>query len=96
MSEVLIRLQIEALPEGVYLATSEDLPGLLAQGRTLAETIEIAQDVARKLIESYSRAWRSLPSGTPQVFLKEQCGLFFVKLASALRSSSSFRVKYRP
>jgi antitoxin HicB len=53
MSEVLIRLQIEALPEGVYLATSEDLPGLLAQGRTLAETIEIAQDVARKLIESY-------------------------------------------
>jgi predicted RNase H-like HicB family nuclease len=42
MSEVLIRLQIEALPEGVYLATSEDLPGLLAQGRTLAETIEIA------------------------------------------------------
>jgi antitoxin HicB len=61
MSEVLIRLQIEALPEGVYLATSDDLPGLLAQGRTLAETIEIAQDVARKLIESYHEHGDPLP-----------------------------------
>lgn len=61
MSEVLIRLQIEALPEGVYLATSEDLPGLLAQGRTVAETIEIAQDVARKLIESYQEHGDPLP-----------------------------------
>jgi len=61
MSEVLIRLQIESLPEGVYLATSEDLPGLLAQGRTLAETIEIAQDVARKLIESYHEHGDPLP-----------------------------------
>jgi predicted RNase H-like HicB family nuclease len=66
MSEVLIRLQIEALPEGVYLATSEDLPGLLAQGRTLAETIEIAQDVARKLIESYQEHGDPLPSAIQQ------------------------------
>ncbi|MCI2429574.1 type II toxin-antitoxin system HicB family antitoxin [Candidatus Acetothermia bacterium] len=61
MSEVLIRLQIEALPEGVYLATSEDLPGLLAQGRTVAEAIEIAQDVARKLIEPYQEHGDPLP-----------------------------------
>lgn len=66
MSEVLIRLQIEALPEGVYLATSEDLPGLLAQGRTLAETIEIAQDVARKLIESYHEHGDPLPPAIRQ------------------------------
>jgi predicted RNase H-like HicB family nuclease len=32
--EFVIRIQIERLPEGVYLATSEDLPGLVAQGRT--------------------------------------------------------------
>lgn len=53
MSERLLKLHIEKLPEGVYLATSEDLPDLLAQGRTVAETLEIAQDVARKLLESY-------------------------------------------
>ena len=38
---------------GGYLATSDTLQGLIAQGRTIAETIEIAQDVAKKLIESY-------------------------------------------
>lgn len=53
MSEVLVRLQVRPLSEGGYLATSDVLPGLVAQGRTIAETIEIAQDVARKLIESY-------------------------------------------
>ncbi|HQN37850.1 MAG TPA: DUF1902 domain-containing protein, partial [Caldisericia bacterium] len=32
-------------------ATSDDIQGLVAQGRTASETIEIARDVARKLIE---------------------------------------------
>jgi predicted RNase H-like HicB family nuclease len=50
--ELAIRIQIEALPEGVYLATSDELPGLVAQGRTVAEALEIARDVARKLIEA--------------------------------------------
>lgn len=52
MSETLIKLQIEPLEEGGYVATSEQIPGLVAQGRTLAETVEIAQDVARKILES--------------------------------------------
>jgi predicted RNase H-like HicB family nuclease len=50
--ELAIRVQIEELPEGVFLATSEELPGLVAQGRTAAEALEIARDVARKLIEA--------------------------------------------
>lgn len=50
--EHIINITIEKLPEGLYLATSDDLQGLVAQGRTVAETIEIARDVARKLIES--------------------------------------------
>ncbi len=51
--EFIFKLNIEKLPEGVYLGTSEDVPGLVAQGRTIDETIEIAKDVARKLYESY-------------------------------------------
>ena len=39
---------------GQHLATLEDFLGLVAQGRTVAETVEIAQDVARRLIESWS------------------------------------------
>lgn len=51
--EIVFSLEIEKLPEGVYLGTSQDIPGLVAQGRTIDETIEIAKDVARKLYESY-------------------------------------------
>ncbi|HAJ35391.1 MAG TPA: DUF1902 domain-containing protein [Chloroflexi bacterium] len=50
--ERIANLHIERLPEGVYLATSEDVPGLVAQGRTIAETLEIARDVAKKLLEA--------------------------------------------
>ncbi len=50
--ERLLTLHIEKLPEEVYLATCDDLPGLVAQGRTITETLEIARDVARKLIEA--------------------------------------------
>ena len=52
MTEYLISISIEPLEEWGYLATSSDLQGLIAQGRTIAETIEIAEDVARKIIES--------------------------------------------
>lgn len=50
--EHMIRLHIEKLPKGLYLATSDDLQGLVAQGRTIQETLEIARDVAKKLIEA--------------------------------------------
>lgn len=58
--EHMIHVHIEKLPEGVYLATSDDLQGLIAQGRTIQETLEIARDVAKKLIESQSAT--KLPS----------------------------------
>ena len=61
MSEILLNIQIEPLEEGGYLATSQDLQGLVAEGRTVAEAMEIAQDVARKLIESYLEHGDPLP-----------------------------------
>ena len=50
--EQIANIHVEKLPEGVYLATSEDIPGLVAQGRTITETLEIARDVAKKLLEA--------------------------------------------
>jgi len=50
--ERVLNLHIEKLPEGVYLATSDDVQGLVAQGRTITETLEIARDVAKKLLEA--------------------------------------------
>lgn len=50
--ERMVHIHIERLPEGSYLATSDDMQGLVVQGRTVTETLEIARDVAKKLIES--------------------------------------------
>ena len=50
--EYRLRLQIKQVETGAYLTTSDDLPGLVAQGRTEAEATGISQEVARKLIES--------------------------------------------
>ena len=50
--EKIINIHIKKLPEGIYLATSDDVPGLVAQGRTVTESLEIARDIARKLIEA--------------------------------------------
>lgn len=52
--EKLIHIKLEKLPEGLYLATSDDIQGLVAQGRTVAETLEIARDIVRRLVEAHS------------------------------------------
>lgn len=52
MNETTIRLRVEPLHEGGYVATSPDVPGLVAEGRTIAEAAEIAQGLARKILES--------------------------------------------
>ena len=61
MSEYLVPIAVKQIEEGSYLATSSVLQGLIAQGRTIAETLEIAEDVARKIIESCIEHGDSLP-----------------------------------
>ena len=60
--EWMIRLKLEPLDEGGYVATSPDLQGLVAQGATIAETMEIARDVARKIVESHLAHGDPLPA----------------------------------
>jgi antitoxin HicB len=52
MDEVAIRLHLEPLEEGGFVATSLDVPGLVAEGRSITEAVEIAQGLARKIAES--------------------------------------------
>ena len=52
VEEVAIRVRVEDLKNGRYLGTSPDVPGLVAEGRSVAETVEIAQGLARKIVES--------------------------------------------
>jgi predicted RNase H-like HicB family nuclease len=66
--ERFVQLHIEKLPEGGFLATSDDVQGLVAQGRTMQETLEIARDVAKKLIESQSTAASEALTHPPEAF----------------------------
>ena len=52
VEEAAIRVRVEKLGNGRYLGTSPDVPGLVAEGRAVAETVEIAQGLARKIVES--------------------------------------------
>ena len=54
MDEVAIRIHIEPLEEGGFVATSSDVPGLVAEGRSIVEAVEIAQGLAQR---SPNRAW---------------------------------------
>lgn len=47
----IVHVRIGKLPEGPYLAISEEVQGLAAQGRTITETLEITRDVSRRLLE---------------------------------------------
>ena len=98
MREILIPITIEPLEEGGYLATSPVWEDLLAQGRTMAETLKIAQDVARKLIESYFEHGDPLPEVIRRIMAQTQISfntqipipvssfnLFFCKRSSTLR-----------
>jgi antitoxin HicB len=61
VEEVAIRVRVQAIKGGRYLGTSPDVPGLVAEGRSLSETIEIAQSLARKIVESCREHGDPLP-----------------------------------
>jgi predicted RNase H-like HicB family nuclease len=62
MATYRIMLEIEQLPEGPYLGTSPDLPGLIIQADTPEEVIRLAPDIAHDLIGVMQDNGQSLPA----------------------------------
>ena len=62
MTTYSVTLEIEHLPEGPYLGTSPDLPGLIVQADTPEEVIRLAPDIARDLIEVMQETGQPLPA----------------------------------
>jgi len=60
-----ITLQIQRLPEGYFLGTSPDLPGLIVQAETAEEVVALAPGVAKDLIAVMRETGQSLPEGLP-------------------------------
>ena len=73
--EKIIKIKIEKLPEGLYLATSDEIQGLVAQGRTIQETLEIARDVAKKLLELQENKINKEPDNLNKIELPIVIGL---------------------
>lgn len=53
---VTINLDIEKLPEGYYLATSNSVPGLVAQAKSFEEVVAIAEDIAETLLKTQKQS----------------------------------------
>ncbi|MFL6231648.1 MAG: type II toxin-antitoxin system HicB family antitoxin [Thermoanaerobaculia bacterium] len=62
-----ITLEIEPLPEGLYLGTSPDLPGLVVQAESVQEVLRLAPDVAHDLIAVMVETHQPLPPGVETV-----------------------------
>jgi antitoxin HicB len=70
-NEIVLNVRVEALDEGGFVATSPDLPGLVVQGRTRAEAMELAQANARILLEVYLSEKLPLPPALRRVFKRK-------------------------
>ncbi len=63
--ERMIRLHIEKLPEGVWLGTSDDVPGLVAQAETLRQLLDLIPQLVAMLDEIRADEGWSEPNGSP-------------------------------
>ena len=68
MATYRITLEIEHLPEGPYLGTSPDLPGLIVQAETAEEVIRLAPDIAADLIQVMQEMGQPLPTQPVALF----------------------------
>ena len=70
-TEIVLNVKMEPLEEGGFVATSSDLPGLVVQGRTRTETMELAQANARILMEVYLSEKLPLPPALRRVIKRK-------------------------
>ncbi len=59
-----VNIKIERMEEDgemYYLATSDDIQGLIVQADTLSECVEIAEDSVKELIEIHKKLGNPLP-----------------------------------
>jgi predicted RNase H-like HicB family nuclease len=51
MSKIHITINVKQLPEGVFLATSDEVPGLTVESETRDEILATAPEIALELLE---------------------------------------------
>ncbi len=64
--QIHITLDIQKLHDGYFLATSKEVQGLVAQAKTFEKTVEIAEDVAKKLLRAQSVRNKNIINDIPE------------------------------
>lgn len=67
MKKLVVPVEIEPLEEGGYLAICQAIQGCHAEGETIAEALDILEDVARTLLELRREDGLPLPEGLEQL-----------------------------
>ena len=67
MKKLVVPVEIEPLEEGGYLATCQAIQGCHAEGETIAEALDILEDVARILLELRREDGLPPPEGLEQL-----------------------------
>jgi predicted RNase H-like HicB family nuclease len=67
MKKLNIRLNFEPLEEGGFVATSPDVPGLVAEGQTIEELTELAYALAHDIAASCRDHGDPLPPALAQL-----------------------------
>ena len=91
MDEIAIRIHIEPLEEGGYLATSQDVPGLVAEGRSIVEAVEIAQGLTRKIVESCLEHGDPVPPATRALYGKRSPRFYYPRGSSLMGRLAGFK-----
>ena len=60
--ERIVRFQVESQPEGTCAAAGTDTPGIVARGRSVRDTPQSAEIIARDLIANAGFAFDPLPA----------------------------------
>ena len=93
--EFFLKLQIESLHEGGFLATSPELPGLVAQGKTRAETFFFTGVSDLRSVSLRRSAYRKHRSFAVFTFNGELAAHQFAKLARECEAQSRAAVFLR-
>ena len=67
MKKYLLKVEVEPLEEGGYLAVCRAIQGCHAEGETIAEALDILEDVARILLELRREDGLPPPEGLEQL-----------------------------
>ena len=83
-TEIVLNVKLEPLDGGGFLAASSDLPGLVVQSRTRAETLELAQANAGLLMEVYFSEKLPLPPALRRLLGKREAKTLNLAMPVAL------------